>query len=78
VVVGGKTGTADVGTTSASKVEPDAWFSGFSLVRGVPKIAVAVVIENGGVSGNESAGGAAAGPVAKRVMEAYLRSIGVG
>jgi peptidoglycan glycosyltransferase len=78
VQVGGKTGTADVGTTSASKVEPDAWFSGFSLVRGVPKIAVAVVIENGGVSGNESAGGAAAGPVAKRVMEAYLRSIGVG
>src|SRR3954452_21071591 len=78
VVVGGKTGTADVGITSASKVEPDAWFSGFSLVKNVPKIAVAVVIENGGVAGNESAGGAAAGPVAKKVMEAYLKSIGVG
>jgi penicillin-binding protein A len=77
VVVGGKTGTADVGVTSASKVEPDAWFSGFALVKGQPKIAVAVIIENGGVQGNESAGGAAAGPVAKKVMTAYLKSPGV-
>jgi peptidoglycan glycosyltransferase len=38
---------------------------------------VAVLLENAGVAGNESAGGAAAGPVAKAVMEAYLRSIGV-
>jgi peptidoglycan glycosyltransferase len=78
VTVGGKTGTADVGITSASKVEPDAWFSGFAMVGGQAKIAVAVIIENGGVAGNESAGGAAAGPVAKRVMTAYLKSIGVG
>jgi peptidoglycan glycosyltransferase len=78
VIVGGKTGTADVGTTSASKVEPDAWFSGFAMVNGQPKIAVAVIIENGGVAGNESAGGAAAGPVAKRVITAYLKSIRVG
>lgn len=78
VVVGGKTGTADVGETSASNLAPDAWFTGFALVQGNPKIAVAVIIENGGVAGNESAGGAAAGPVAKKVMEAYLRSIGVG
>ena len=78
VVVGGKTGTADVGATSASRVEPDAWFSGFAMVNGQPKIAVAVIIENGGVAGNESAGGAAAGPVAKQVMTAYLKSIRVG
>jgi len=78
VVVGGKTGTADVGATSASKVEPDAWFSGFALANGQPKIAIAVIIENGGVAGNESAGGQAAGPVAKRVMTAYLKSIRVG
>jgi peptidoglycan glycosyltransferase len=76
VVVGGKTGTADVGTTSASNVAPDAWFTGFALANGRPKIAVAVVIENGGVAGNESAGGAAAGPVAKAVMEAFLKSNG--
>jgi peptidoglycan glycosyltransferase len=78
VVVGGKTGTADVGATSASNQAPDAWFTGFALVKGVPKIAVAVVIENGGVAGNETTGGLAAGPVAKRVMEAYLKSVGVG
>jgi peptidoglycan glycosyltransferase len=78
VTVGGKTGTADVGVTSASKVQPDAWFSGFAMVKGQPRIAVAVIIENGGVAGNESAGGAAAGPVAKQVMTAYLKSVGVG
>jgi peptidoglycan glycosyltransferase len=74
VVVGGKTGTADVGTTSASGVEPDAWFTGFALVKGEPRIAVAVVMENAGVSGNEVTGGQAAGPVARKVMEAYLKS----
>ncbi|WP_375477991.1 penicillin-binding transpeptidase domain-containing protein [uncultured Jatrophihabitans sp.] len=77
VVVGGKTGTADVGETSASALSPDAWFTGFALVKGTPKIAVAVVIENGGVAGDESAGGLAAAPVARKVMEAYLKSIGV-
>jgi peptidoglycan glycosyltransferase len=74
VVVGGKTGTADVGATSASKIPPDAWFSGFAMVKGEPKIAVAVIIQNGGVAGNETTGGQAAGPVAKSVMTAYLKS----
>jgi penicillin-binding protein A len=77
VKVGGKTGTADVGVTSASRVQPDAWFTGFALVKGEAKIAVAVVMENAGVAGDEVTGGQAAGPVAKQVMEAYLRSIGV-
>lgn len=77
VMVGGKTGTADVGVTSASKLAPDAWFTGFALVRGAPRIAVAVLIENGGVQGNEATGGLAAGPVAKKVMTAYLKSVGV-
>jgi peptidoglycan glycosyltransferase len=77
VKVGGKTGTADVGVTSASKIPPDAWFTGFALVKGEPRIAVAVVIEHGGVAGNETTGGLAAGPVAKAVMEAYLKSVGV-
>ncbi|HJQ43707.1 MAG TPA: penicillin-binding transpeptidase domain-containing protein, partial [Jatrophihabitantaceae bacterium] len=44
VQVGGKTGTADVGATSASRIPPDAWFTGFALVKGSPRIAVAVVI----------------------------------
>ena len=77
VVVGGKTGTADVGQYSRGKeLPPDAWFSGFALKNGQPSIAVAVIIENGGVSGDETTGGLAAAPVAKAVMEAYLKSGG--
>lgn len=77
VTVGGKTGTADTGVFKNGKqTPPHAWFSGFALQNGNPKIAVAVIIENGGVSGNETTGGLAAAPVAKAVMEAYLRSLG--
>ena len=36
---------------------------------------MAVVIENGGVNGDETTGGLAAAPVAKAVMEAYLKSV---
>jgi peptidoglycan glycosyltransferase len=75
VRIGGKTGTADVGATSASNAQPDAWFTGFALVNGEPKIAVAVIIENGGVAGDESAGGLAAAPVAQAVMKAYLQTL---
>jgi peptidoglycan glycosyltransferase len=75
VRIGGKTGTADVGATSNSNEQPDAWFTGFALVNGEPKIAVAVIIENGGVAGDESAGGLAAAPVAQKVMSAYLRTL---
>jgi peptidoglycan glycosyltransferase len=79
VKIGGKTGTADVGATSASNAQPDAWFTGFALVNGEPRIAVAVIIENGGVAGDESAGGLAAAPVAQKVMSAYLKTLpGVG
>lgn len=75
VRIGGKTGTADVGVTSNSNQQPDAWFTGFALVNGEPKIAVAVIIENGGVAGDESAGGKAAAPVAQAVMKAYLQTL---
>jgi penicillin-binding protein A len=77
VVVGGKTGTADTGIfVNGKETPPHAWFSGFALQNGAPKIAVAVIIENGGVNGNETTGGLAAAPVAKAVMEAYLKSGG--
>jgi peptidoglycan glycosyltransferase len=77
VVVGGKTGTADTGIFKNGKqTPPHAWFTGFALKNGQPAIAVAVIIENGGVNGNETTGGLAAAPVAKAVMEAYLNSGG--
>jgi penicillin-binding protein A len=76
VVVGGKTGTADTGVFDAkgNQTPPHAWFTGFADKNGVAKIAVAVLVENGGVNGNETTGGIAAAPVAKAVMEAYLKS----
>lgn len=63
VEVAGKTGTAD----NAPGAPPHAWFIGFTQ-----EIAVAVIIENGGVSGNETTGGRAAAPVAADVIRAYL------
>jgi len=75
-VVGGKTGTADTGIFKKGvQTPPHAWFSGFALQNGTPKIAVAVIVENGGVNGNETTGGQAAAPIAKDVMEAYLHSL---
>ena len=79
ITVAGKTGTADNGPQRAdgSYVNPPhAWFTGFAPAAD-PRIAVAVIIENGGVDGNETTGGLAAAPVAKKVMQAYLNSIGV-
>jgi peptidoglycan glycosyltransferase len=76
ITVGGKTGTADTGFYDANgnPTPPHAWFVGFADRSGVPKIAVAVIVENGGVNGSETTGGLAAAPIAKAVMEAYLNS----
>jgi peptidoglycan glycosyltransferase len=67
--VAGKTGTAQHAPGRA----PHAWFIGFTE-QGERAIAVAVVVEEGGDLGSEATGGRVAAPVAKRVMEAYLRS----
>jgi peptidoglycan glycosyltransferase len=77
-VVAGKTGTADTGRTlpNGQPEQPDAWFIGYAMQGGRARIAVAVLIENGGVNGNEATGGQAAAPVARSVMDAYLRSHG--
>jgi len=77
VQVAGKTGTADNGPQrpDGSYVNPPhAWFVGFAPADNA-KIAVAVIIENGGVAGNETTGGKAAAPVAAAVINAYLTSI---
>jgi peptidoglycan glycosyltransferase len=73
--IGAKTGTADVGATSASNLAPDAWFTGYAIQQstGLPRIAVAVILE-GASTGNESAGGRLAGPIARDVMAAYLKA----
>lgn len=68
--VGGKTGTAQLGTDPPSS---HAWFVAFAGPPGAtPEVAVAVVIEaQPGVS--EVTGGRLAAPVAARVIEAALR-----
>ncbi|KRF39938.1 cell division protein FtsI [Terrabacter sp. Soil811] len=67
VEVAGKTGTAqhDPGKP------PHAWFISFAPATNA-KIAVAVVVEDGGVTGSEIGGGRVAAPIARQVMEAVL------
>jgi penicillin-binding protein A len=67
-IVGGKTGTAQRGQGQ----DPHAWFIGFGE-KGGKKIAVAVIIEAGGDLGSEATGGRLSAPIAKAVMQAYLR-----
>jgi penicillin-binding protein A len=64
--VAGKTGTAQ--TPGGS---PHAWFVAFAPAQN-PKIAVAVVVLNGGSLGSEATGGQVAAPVARAVIEAAL------
>jgi len=72
--VGGKTGTAQViaqkvpGRKLSEETRDHAWFIGFAPVEN-PKIAVAVVVEHGGH------GGSAAAPIAKKVIEEYLKNV---
>ena len=72
--IAGKTGTAQVFTVSrsdrltqkvAERLKDHAWFIAFAPVE-APRIAVAVLVENGGF------GASAAAPIARRVMDAYL------
>ena len=69
-VVAGKTGTA----TNGDDVPPNAWFTSFAPAGPgqTPRIAVAVIVLDGGDIGNEATGGQIAAPIAKQVMEAYL------
>lgn len=66
VEVAGKTGTAQTGVEGES---PHAWFICFAPAND-PKLAVAVLVENGGTVGSEATGGAVAAPIAKAILEA--------
>lgn len=73
--IAGKTGTAQVFSVGVNEkyVEKDvaerlrdhSWFIAFAPVE-APRIAIAVLVENGGF------GASAAGPIARKVMDAYL------
>lgn len=74
--VAGKTGTAQVFTVRQdqdykrmhvkNKLKDHAWFIAFAPAEN-PKIAVAVIVENGGH------GGSVAAPIARSVMDSYLK-----
>ncbi|GAA3934910.1 penicillin-binding protein 2 [Microbacterium soli] len=66
VDVAGKTGTAENGGNPYS-----LWFTGFAPAEN-PKVAVAVVVEDGGGRGQSGSGNGIAAPIAKKVIEAVL------
>ena len=68
ISVAGKTGTAQ----HAPGRPPHAWFIGFAPAED-PRVAVAVVIEDGGNIGSEATGGAVSAPIARDVLRAVLR-----
>jgi penicillin-binding protein 2 len=73
--IAGKTGTAQVFTVAqnekyveknvAERLRDHAWFIAFAPAE-APRIAIAVLVENGGF------GASAAAPIARKVMDAYL------
>ena len=65
--VAGKTGTAQ----HAEGAAPHAWFTAFAPAKD-PKVAVAVVVEDGGNAGSAASGGQSAGPIARAVMKAVI------
>jgi peptidoglycan glycosyltransferase len=67
ITVAGKTGTAQ----HAKGQAPHAWFVCFAPAQD-PKIAVAVLVEDGGGLGSDATGAKVAAPIAKAVMEAVL------
>jgi peptidoglycan glycosyltransferase len=68
--VGGKTGTAQLGTDPARS---HAWIIGFAgPPGGEPTIAVAVIVE-GQPGASEQTGGRVAAPIARAVLAAYLQ-----
>jgi peptidoglycan glycosyltransferase len=70
ITVAGKTGTA----TNGPNTPPNAWFTAFAPAgqQDNPRIAVAVIVLDGGNLGNEATGGQVAAPIARAVIEAAL------
>lgn len=63
--VAGKTGTAQ------GADGPQVWFIGFAPVDD-PVIALAVVVEDGGVAGESGTGGSVAAPIAAQIISSWL------
>lgn len=68
--VGGKTGTAQLGTTPPKS---HAWIIGWAGPAGQPKVAVAVIVEAQPGEVSDATGGRIAAPIARAVMEKALQ-----
>jgi peptidoglycan glycosyltransferase len=67
-----KTGTAQVQAPNQPE-ETDDWLIGFDNAKGVPNLAIAVIVPYQAVS---ATGAAVSGPIMKAVVQAYLNQIG--
>jgi peptidoglycan glycosyltransferase len=65
-----KTGTAQTGNSAANT---DDWMIGFPQAKGVPKLAIAVVVPYQGIS---QTGAEVSGPIVKAVVGAYMNQTG--
>jgi len=72
VQIAAKTGTAEHGTDPKA-TPPHNWYVAFAPAE-APKIAVAVVVENGGDRSLEATGGSRAAPIGRAAIAAGLRS----
>jgi peptidoglycan glycosyltransferase len=68
IQVAGKTGTA----TNGEGRPPNAWFTAFAPAED-PRIAVSVIVLDGGDLGSDATGGQVAAPIVRAVIDAYLR-----
>lgn len=66
ITVCGKTGTADHKGDASKQVGPHSWFIGFAPYEN-PQIAIAVIVEEGGV------GGGVAAKITSQMISAYLK-----
>ncbi|MBU3126938.1 peptidoglycan D,D-transpeptidase FtsI family protein [Clostridium tagluense] len=66
ITVCGKTGTADHKGDSSKQVGPHSWFIGFAPYEN-PQIAIAVIVEEGGV------GGGVAAEITRELIKVYLQ-----
>ncbi|NUS43345.1 MAG: penicillin-binding protein 2 [Mycobacteriaceae bacterium] len=75
VQIASKTGTAEHSDSQHNSAAPHTWYIAFAPAQD-PKIAIAVVVEDGGGQGQSAVGSTVAAPVARAVMTAGLRGGG--
>lgn len=71
IQIASKTGTAEHGSNPRN-TPPHTWYIGFAPAK-EPKIAIAVIVENGGDRGDAATGASVAAPIGRAVIAAGLR-----